>query len=779
MAAAGVSTAVAWASSAPQAATVSTSGVVTAVARGTATMTATSTANSTVNASTLVTVNDPTVRSITLSPLSTTLFPGSTRQLVATVDADVGANSGLAWTSADPAIATVSNSGVVSGVGIGRPVTIIARSLLVNAVFAATQITVSAAPSALQFTLGRLGSGNVLGGIGTWTASSASASDAIVGLGTQGGGGGTYRNTLLQRNAGGWRDISPACCGGAGLPIVSASAATNMLISFTGDAFLGGGTPRVFIWNGTALVDANYPSELASREMIAVVATGPGEYLLLLRHGLLYRYAGSTWTRLDSLRSSVSSFPSMTAMVAWHRDSVAAWSCPGGAGNRLIRWTPSGQTLIPLPPSGTTDCGDISGVAGDDLASATSTALAMWNGTAWNAISAALLPGEVLRESAACGSERYAVSSGGNVYQRAGNTLVRIATNGEVVAQSEFGVSPKLDCARDGTVRVASGDGLIVRRDNGSWSEENYAPNFTRAHLARSTVGFLVGNGVVHRWNGAQWQRIRRVARPSERYEAVAAFSRGGMIAGGQSERAYAFAVRYNGTSFAFDSIAGYSSITSIAAIGDNRALATARTDVLAPNALLRYDNGWSAVSSGVNNPLAVSSSSPTNAFIVGATGGVARYNGTSFTNLAPLPLVNVAFTPTRMALHTLGESQAFAGSCDAPNPARIWRFTGAAWTDITPTSGGGILCVHDLFGTSMTDMYAIVRVASTGSVSRRLLRWDGTSWMTVSGVPDSGELVAGSAVAGLTILTGSRGYLGTGTPPSAFRKALPRPRRP
>lgn len=110
---------VTWTSSDAAVATVSNSGVVTAVATGNATITATSEGK---NATAAVTVSAIPVASVTVAPPSASLLVGGTTTLTTvTKDADGNVLSGrvVTWTSSAPSIATVSSSGVVTGVGAG------------------------------------------------------------------------------------------------------------------------------------------------------------------------------------------------------------------------------------------------------------------------------------------------------------------------------------------------------------------------------------------------------------------------------------------------------------------------------------------------------------------------------------------------------------------------------------------------------------------------------------------------------------------------------------
>lgn len=108
-----------WSSSASSVAAVSSSGLVTASAVGTATITA---AVGAVSGTATITVLPDPIASIVLSPNSDTLLVGETVQLTATVrdiNNVIVTDRLLTWASATPTVASVSGTGLVTGVGDG------------------------------------------------------------------------------------------------------------------------------------------------------------------------------------------------------------------------------------------------------------------------------------------------------------------------------------------------------------------------------------------------------------------------------------------------------------------------------------------------------------------------------------------------------------------------------------------------------------------------------------------------------------------------------------
>src|SRR5205823_6043774 len=138
---------VTWTSSNTAAATVNSSGLVTAKLAGAAAITATSEGQSGTSAITVVHV---AVASVAVAPASASVNEGQTVQLTATLkDASGNTLTGrtVTWASSNTAAATVTGSGLVSGVTAGTA-TITATSETVSGTAA---VTVTAASAGGQF----------------------------------------------------------------------------------------------------------------------------------------------------------------------------------------------------------------------------------------------------------------------------------------------------------------------------------------------------------------------------------------------------------------------------------------------------------------------------------------------------------------------------------------------------------------------------------------------------------------------------------------------------
>ena len=111
---------VAWTSSAPTIATVSSSGLVTGVTAGTATITATSEGRT--GTATVTTAIIFPVATVTVSPVVVPIIQGGTQQLTATLRDGSGnalTDRTITWTSSNTTVATVNGTGLVTTVGSG------------------------------------------------------------------------------------------------------------------------------------------------------------------------------------------------------------------------------------------------------------------------------------------------------------------------------------------------------------------------------------------------------------------------------------------------------------------------------------------------------------------------------------------------------------------------------------------------------------------------------------------------------------------------------------
>ncbi|HJU75911.1 MAG TPA: Ig-like domain-containing protein [Gemmatimonadaceae bacterium] len=143
----GASTAVTWSSSNTTIVTVNNTGTITGVAVGSASVTATSVADPTKSATVPVTVTapPPAVVSVGVTPPNGSLQVGATLQLTANVTVISGAPTTVTWSTSNAAVATVSGSGLVTGVSAGS-VTVTATSTFDATKSGSASLTVNPPP---------------------------------------------------------------------------------------------------------------------------------------------------------------------------------------------------------------------------------------------------------------------------------------------------------------------------------------------------------------------------------------------------------------------------------------------------------------------------------------------------------------------------------------------------------------------------------------------------------------------------------------------------------
>jgi alpha-tubulin suppressor-like RCC1 family protein len=218
-----------WASSDTTVATVTGAGLVTALKLGKVLITATSGAATGVCTLTVVAALPPSISSITVSPAPAFVVVKGTQQLTATVRDSLGnAIPGLTviWQSNNPPIATVSSSGLVTGVSVGAAIisASIGGYLGTSTVTVQTSITLGPSSVAVAPTTATVG-------IGRTQLFTATATDST---------GNTYPNTVAK-----WVSSNPAVA-----TIDSTGLATGVssgVVTISGSAFGGTGTATLTV----------------------------------------------------------------------------------------------------------------------------------------------------------------------------------------------------------------------------------------------------------------------------------------------------------------------------------------------------------------------------------------------------------------------------------------------------------------------------------------------------------------------------------------------------
>lgn len=102
---------------------------------------------------------NPTVTTLTIGPATLNLNQDATQQMYATATYDDGSTknltSGVVWTSSDTSVASISNSGIVTGVSAGGPATITGEYATVSGTATVTVVlanvtSIKIVPSTIQ-----------------------------------------------------------------------------------------------------------------------------------------------------------------------------------------------------------------------------------------------------------------------------------------------------------------------------------------------------------------------------------------------------------------------------------------------------------------------------------------------------------------------------------------------------------------------------------------------------------------------------------------------------
>ena len=363
--------AVAWQSSNPAIATVNSLGVVTAVARGTATISAI--AEGKVGGANL-TVATKNVASVVVSPNPASAAVGQKARLTATVkDASGGVLIGrtITWTSGNPAVATVSATGLVTAVSVGTA-TISASTAGVSGAsqFQSTTVaaaSVSVSPSAPNVHVGEDvqltatatdASGNVLASrVPTWSSSNpivatVSSSGRVTGVSK---GTATVTATVDGKSA----PASVSVANAAPAPVASITVTLNassinagqstQAVAVTRDAAGNVVTGRTIAWSSAApalaTVSASGVVSALAAGSVSISATTEG-----VSNSATLIIIGST----QPVATVSLSAPS-TSMIAGQTQALSV-TLKDASGNtltgRTIAWSSSSTSVATVSPSG-------------------------------------------------------------------------------------------------------------------------------------------------------------------------------------------------------------------------------------------------------------------------------------------------------------------------------------------------------------------------------------------------------------------------------------------
>ncbi|HYW33409.1 MAG TPA: Ig-like domain-containing protein [Gemmatimonas sp.] len=698
---AGLATTVTWRTSNPTVATVSTAGVVTAISVGQSTVTAVSTADTTKRGTAAITVNS---RPLTVSIVqrSVSLNPGTTAQLTANVAADPGVNTAVTWTSSTASVATVSGTGLVSGVAVG--------TTLITAVsqFDATRrdtVTVSVVPRlANSWSAARL-EGPLVDDVISIAGFSATSAFAINSAGN-----------IYQWNGTVWATSALGSTFGTQFAALHGTA-DNSIIAV-------GSNGVIARWNGTAW---SAMTSGTTRSLRGVYAESATSAYAVGTNGTVLRMTGSTW-------APVTSTSSVTLNGVWSGGGVAFIV---GNDGEVLRY--DGTSMTRLVTLAMDTLYTVTGSAPNNVvvAGAVGTML-RYDGTSWTTINSNGVSGAIYA-SVRGATERTFFASDSGLLALDGNTLSRVSTP----------YTPRmLSVAIDGAgVLWTGGQRGAVQRGTPSASSASFAtlhlaPDLLDVWTTSATNAWAVGDfGSIYRWNGSTWSR--QVSPTTVALATVWAASATDAFAAGER----GVMLRWNGTTWLQQQLPSTATVTALWGSSASNVLAVTNS-----GEILRFNGTtWSISASQASPLLSVFGTTATEAFAGGDNGAVLRFNGTAWT---PLP---AAGSTSLLGIWASGIDNILAVGAEAPpTTGGARRYNGTMWQALNV---GTTRVLTSIWGPSQADLYV------TGDVGT-LLRFNGTTWQAqttgttdllwaVSGSPNG---IGGAFAVGYnaTIVTGS-----------------------
>lgn len=638
---------VTWRSSNPAAATVSATGLVTAVAIGSATVTVLSTADTTRRATSAITVA-PRPITVSITQRNVGINPGTSTTLTAVVSADPGVATGVTWSSSAAGVATINAQGVVSAVSLG--------STLITATSAADgtkrdTVTLSVVPRlATSWSSTRLG-GVLRDDLVSIFAASATNVFAID----------------LQGDIYRWNGIAWALSlsNSTDYQALHGSSATNVIAVGTNGA--------ISRWNGTAwstMTSGTTQTLNAIWVESQTVAWAAGN------NGTVLQLATNTW-------STETTTSTQTLNGVWSGDNVVY---AVGANTEVLRRVGGTWARVTVPSTEL-----LYGVHGNSAADVvivgTNGTLLRWNGTAWAVLGVGGLAGDLYQVSgsAANGGRRYLVGDGG-VAQLDGTTAALVSTP---YAPQLFSVS--VDAS--GTAWTSGERGAVLRSaDAGgsTWTTNNLAPDLLDVWTAAADNALAVGEfGFVYRWNGSSWAKVTVPTQAT--LTSVWTTTTGEGFIGGEAGTM----LRLIGSSWVAMAFPSVSTVSALWGTNGSNVYATTKA-----GEILRFNGSVWTVLTTAGAPLwAVYGASAALVYAAGENGAVWRLNGAVFTAL-PAPAA-----ATLGGIWLTDATNVFTDGANATGSAGIaYRFNGTAWSSLQPGTPPALTA---LWGPSEFDLYA------------------------------------------------------------------------
>ncbi len=726
----GLASTVTWRTSNAAVATVSATGLVTAVALGQATITTLSTVDTTKRATAAITVTARPL-SVAIVQRNVGINPGTSTQLTVNVSADPGVSTGVNWSSSSPGIATVSNTGLVAAVSSG--------STLITAVSQADAskrdtVTVSVVPRlANSWTASRVG-GALYEDILSIAAFSASSAFAVNSVGD-----------IYRWNGTSWTQSLRGATMGTQFEAMQGTSASNIIAVGSGGV--------IARWDGTAWTKMTSPT---ANNLFSVYMDSPTTAFAVGATGTVIRLNGSTWTALNSGST---------------RTLYGVWANAGsamivGTVGEVLRY--DGTTFMRMDVSLTETLFNIGGSSINTLVAVGSSGTVLrFDGTAWTLVNSNGITGNVWAAVPSAGARVYLATDDG-----------LFVLDGQSIAPALTPYAPRMYAASvdAGGILWTGGQRAVVQRgtpsaSTASFETINLAPDLLDVWTTAANSAWAVGEfGFIYRWNGTSW--TRQTAPTTATLVSVWAASATDAFAGGDN----GVMLRYNGTAWSTMTLPTTAPILSIwGTSSSNVYAATAVGEVLRFNG-----TAWSIVTTSQNALWAVFGAGATEVYASGESGTVLRFNGTTWSPFAS------PGTGTLAGIWMTGPTNVLVVGADASGANGVsYRYNGTAWQAM-PVGTNRLLT--SIWGPSLADVYV------TGDLGTLLrfdgTTWQSVNsgatdllW-SLSGSPDgvggafavgyNGTLVTGSSNAGFAAVSSASGSRVTpGSPSLRFGGAV------
>lgn len=725
----GVSTSVTWTTGSAAVATVAANGIVTGVAPGTTTIRATSVADPRISATGNIVVT--AARSVTIAPATASIATGQQQTLVATLVIESGLNTGITWRSSAPAVATVTQSGVVTGVAFGTTTITaiaVADSMLrgtatVNVVPIIRNVTVSPTTASLlinntaQLASTVTAEGNLSTTV-TWRSANLTvATVSATGLVTAVGLGSTSITALstvdTTKRASATVTVNPR-------PIVVAivqrvvglnpSTSMTLTANVTGDP----GVNTAVTWSSST------PSVASINQSGVVSALSPGSTLVTATSqadnskrdtvtvNVIQRLA-TTWT---ASRLGGGLFDDMISVAAFNPTTAFAINSINGgvSGGDIYRWNGLGWALSASGTAFGTKFLAVHGSGGvNAIAVGTNGKIARFNGFTWTAMTSGTTQNlrSVWVESV---SSAFAVGAGGTTLRFTNDVWAPIASGSTAQLNGVW--------SNNGIAFAVGNSGEVLRFNGTAWAKQTvpFSDDLNSVSGVAGGAVTAVGNfGGILRYTGTTWSLINSNGVLDNFYSVAGTTANNDRMYVGGDNGLY----QIDGTTLTRSNIPLPVSVYSVSLDGSNVVWTSGQR-----GALQRFTGGSWETLNFAPDLLDVWTTSASNSWAVAEFGYIYRWTGGATWTRQTSPSLAHLY-----AVWAPSSSDAFAGG----DNGTMLRWNGTAWTSMTFPSTAR---VFGLWGSSATNVFAVTDIGE-------ILRFNGTTWTLQTTAPGGATLLS------------------------------------